>query len=161
MLLSFIVNTRSLAILLIGLPVGLLSKKIGPSKTLVLGIGFSITALILTAFGYKLIFIFIGSFLIGAGEVLITATSYAIASDLIPEDRRGKLFSFYNMTFFLSWGLASTIISGPLIDFLILEGKSDFFAYQMAFLVGIIICLVGVLIYLILEIARKKGKFSS
>jgi MFS family permease len=161
MLLSFIVNTRSLAILLIGLPVGLLSKKIGPSKTLVLGISFSITALILTAFVYNMIFIFIGSFLIGAGEVLIMATSYAIASDLIPEDKRGKLFSFYNMTFFLSWGLAGTLISGPLIDFLILEGRSDFFAYQMAFLVGIIICLVGVLIYLILEIARKNGKFSS
>jgi len=160
-LLSFIVNTRSLAILLIGLPVGILSKKIGPSKTLVLGVSFSITALIFTAFIYNLVFVFIGSFLIGTGEVLIMATSYVIASDLIPEEKRGKLFSYYNMTFFLSWGLASTLISGPLIDLLINIGFIDFFAYQMAFLVGIFICLIGLLIFVLLEIARRKGNFSS
>lgn len=160
-LLSFIVNTRSLAILLIGLPVGILSKKIGVSRTLVLGVSFSIMALIFTAFVYNLIFIFIGSFLVGAGDVLITATSYAIASKLIPEEKRGKLFSFYNMTFFLSWGLASTLISGPLIDLLINIGLSDFFAYQMAFLVGIIICVVGLLIFIFLEISRKNGHYSN
>ena len=161
MLLSFIMNTRSLAILIIGIPIGILSKKIGVSKTLVLGVSFSITALTFTAFTYKLIFVFIGSFFVGAGDVLITATSYAIASELIPEEKRGKLFSFYNMTFFLSWGLASTLISGPLIDLLINGGLSDFFAYQMAFLVGIIICLIGLIIFILLEIARKKGNFSS
>ena len=161
MLLSFIMNTRSLAILIIGIPIGILSKKIGVSKTLVLGVSFSITALTFTAFTYNLIFVFIGSFFVGAGDVLITATSYAIASELIPEEKRGKLFSFYNMTFFLSWGLASTLISGPLIDLLINGGLSDFFAYQMAFLVGIIICLIGLIIFILLEIARKKGNFSS
>ena len=160
-LLSFIVNTRSFAILLIGLPVGVLSKKIGISRTLVLGVSFSITALFFTAFTYNLIFIFIGSFFVGAGDVLIMATSYAIASELIPEEKRGKLFSFYNMTFFLSWGLASTLISGPLIDLLINIGLGDFFAYQMAFLVGIMICLVGLLIFILLEIARRKGNFTS
>ena len=160
-LLSFIMNTRSLAILLIGIPIGVLSKKIGVSKTLILGVSFSITALIFTAFINNLIFVFIGSFFVGAGDVLITATSYAIASELIPEEKRGKLFSFYNMTFFLSWGLASTVISGPLIDLLINIGMSDFFAYQMAFLVGIMICLVGLLIFIFLDIARKKGNFAS
>ena len=160
-LLSFIVNTRSFAILLIGFPVGMLSKKLGTSRTLILGVVFAIFALLFTAFFYNLTFVFIGSFFIGAGDVLISATSYVIASDLIPEEKRGKLFSYYNMTFFLSWGLASTVISGPLIDLLMVFGMSDFFAYQMAFLVGIIICLIGLIIFIFMEFARKRGKFSS
>ncbi|GAH58967.1 unnamed protein product, partial [marine sediment metagenome] len=99
--------------------------------------------------------IFLGSFLIGTGEVIIYASSYAIASNLIPEEIRARLFGVYNTTFFLSWGLACTIISGPLIDFLIGEGFGEIFAYQTAFLVGALITLIGLIIFLALEIWIK------
>ncbi|MFX1479724.1 MAG: hypothetical protein ACFFCI_16500, partial [Promethearchaeota archaeon] len=61
----------------------------------------------------------------------------------------------YNTTFFLSWGSASTLISGPLIDFLINQGRSEVFAYQMAFIIGAILCLVGLLIFILLLIWLK------
>jgi MFS family permease len=150
-LLSFIVNTRSVATILIGFTAGFLSKKFGHGKTLIMGTIIAIIGLIITALTGFLSFIFVGSFLIGTAEVLIYASSYAIASVLIPEEKRGKRFGIYNTTFFLSWGLASTLISGPLIDLLIFQGQTEVFAYQMAFMAGAIMCLIGLIIFIGLE----------
>jgi MFS family permease len=158
-MLSFIANTRSVAVMLIGFGAGYLSKKFGHSRTMIFGTSIGIIALVITATTIHLSFIFIGGFLIGAAEVIIYASSYAIASILIPARMRGKLFAVYNTTFFLSWGSASTLISGPLIDFLINEGTSEVFAYQVAFLIGALMCLIGLIIFILLEIGiiiRKK-----
>ena len=154
-LLSFIANTRSVATLIIGFTAGFLSKKFGHSKTLIIGTSLGIVALIITATTVHLSIIFIGSFLIGAAEVIIYASSYAFASVLIPERMRGKLFAVYNTTFFLSWGVAGTLISGPLIDFLYNEGKSEVFAYQMAFFIGALLCLIGLFVFIALEVWIK------
>lgn len=151
-MLSFIANTRSVAVMIIGFMAGYLSKKFGHSRTLIFGTCIGIVALIFTATTVNLLFIFLGGFLIGVAEVIIYASSYAIASILIPARMRGKLFAVYNTTFFLSWGTASTIISGPLIDFLINQGKSEVLAYQVAFLIGALLCLIGLLIFIFLEI---------
>ncbi|MBD3214316.1 MAG: MFS transporter [Candidatus Lokiarchaeota archaeon] len=159
-LLGFIVNTRSFAVISIGLTSGFLSRKIGHAKTLILGVILAIASLIITAIPNNIIMIFIGSFLIGTSEVIIYAASYAIASILIPEKYRGKLFGAYNATFFLSWGLASTAISGPIIDILINVGICEVFAYQSAFFVGAILTSFGLVIFIISEIKlwRKKRK---
>ncbi len=157
-MLSFITNSRSVATLIIGFTAGVLSKKFGHSKTLIIGTSIGIIALIITATTSYLPIIFIGSFLIGAAEVLIYASSYAIASLLIPSRLRAKLFAVYNATFFLSWGIAGTIISGPIIDTLISEGTSEVFAYQIGFLIAAIICFFGLLIFLILEAWMKIQK---
>ncbi|TXT59592.1 MAG: conserved membrane protein of unknown function [Promethearchaeota archaeon] len=151
-LLGFIVNTRSVATILIGFTAGFFSKKFGHGKTLIIGTTIAITALMVTALTGLLSLIFIGSFLIGTAEVLVYASSYAIASVLIPEEKRGKRFGLYNLTFFLSWGLAGTAISGPLIDFLILQGQTEVFAYQIAFIMGAILCVIGLIIFIGLEV---------
>ena len=150
-MLSFIANSRSVAVMIIGFTAGFLSKKFGHSRTLILGTSIGIIALIITATTIFLQIIFIGSFLIGVAEVIIYASSYAIASDLIPAKMRAKLFAVYNTTFFLSWGSASTLITGPLIDFLINQGTSEILAYQMGFIIAAIICLIGLLIFIFLE----------
>ncbi|MFW9866462.1 MAG: MFS transporter [Candidatus Thorarchaeota archaeon] len=154
-MLSFIANTRSVAVLIIGFIAGLLSKKFGHSRTLIIGTSIGIIALLITATTIYLQGLFIGGFMIGAAEVLIYASSYAFASNLIPASKRGKLFAIYNTTFFLSWGSASTLISGPLIDFLINQGRSEVFAYQMAFIIGAILCLIGLLLFMLLLIWLK------
>ena len=115
----------------------------------------SILALIITGLTDNLILIFVGSFFIGTGEVIIYAASYVIASNLIPSKVRAKLFGVYNTTFFLSWGLACTIISGPLIDFLINNGFEEVISYQAAFIVGALITGIGLIIFLVLEIWLK------
>ncbi len=155
LMLSFIANARSLAVLTIGFIAGILSRRFGHSRTLILGAILAIIALTITALTTTLPFIFMGNFLLGMSEVIIFASSYAIASDLIPSRIRAKWFGMYNTTFFLSWGLSCTIISGPLIDFLIGEGLGEVFAYQTAFLVGALITGIGLIIFLALEIWIK------
>ncbi|MFX0017764.1 MAG: MFS transporter [Promethearchaeota archaeon] len=157
-MLSFIANTRSLAVLTIGLIAGLLSKKLGYSKTLVFGTISAIVALLITALSSNLFLIFVGSFLIGTSDVIIKATSYTIASKLIPTKIRGRLFGVYNTTFFLSWGLACTLITGPVIDLLIFNGFGEIFAYQIAFIVGALITGIGLLIFVLLEFWLKIKK---
>jgi len=157
-MLSFIANTRSVAVMIIGFTAGFLSKKFGHSRALIFGTAIGIIALIITATTIYLPLIFVGGFLIGAAEVLIYASSYAIASNLIPARIRAKLFAVYNTTFFLSWGTAGTFIAGPLIDFLINKGTSEVFAYQMAFLTSALMCLIGLLIFIFLEVWLKIQK---
>ena len=151
-LLSFIANTRSVAVLTIGFLAGTLSKKFGHSRTLILGVSLAIFAVVTTGLTDNLILIFIGSFFMGAADVIIFAASYVIASNLIPSKNRAKLFGVYNTTFFLSWGLACTIISGPLIDFLLNSGFEEVISYQAAFIVGALITGIGLVIFLVLEI---------
>ena len=160
-MLSFIANSRSVATLIIVFTIGALSKRIGHSIALIFGTSIGIVALIITATTSHLPIIFIGSFLIGAAEVIIYASSYVIASVLIPARMRGKLFAVYNTTFFLSWGLAGTLISGPIIDILLREGTSAVFAYQIGFFIAAIICLIGLLIFICLEIWIKIQKSKS
>ncbi len=154
-LLSFIANTRSVAVLTIGFLAGILSKKFGHARTLILGVGLAIFALLTTGLTNNLILIFVGSFFMGTAEVIIFAASYVIASNLIPSKRRAKLFGVYNTTFFLSWGLAGTFISGPLIDFLLSSGFEEVISYQAAFIVGALITGIGLTIFLVLEIRIK------
>ena len=154
-LLSYIANTRSVAVLTIGFLAGTLSKKFGHSRTLILGVCLAIFALLITGITDNLILIFIGSFFMGTGEVIIYAASYVIASNLIPSRIRAKLFGVYNTTFFLSWGLAGTFISGPLIDILLNIGFEEVISYQSAFIVGAVITGIGLVIFLLLEIWLK------
>ncbi len=163
-MLSFAANFRSIAVMLIGFTAGSLSKKLGHSKTLILGTTIGVVALLITATTIYLEIIFLGSFLIGTAEVIISASSYAFASVLIPARMRAKLFAVYNTTFFLSWGSASTLIGGPLIDVLINKGISEVFAYQMAFLLGALICLIGLVIFIFLEVwlnIQKRRNFET
>jgi MFS family permease len=155
-LMGFIANTRSLAVLVIGFVAGALSKKFGHSRTLFLGVSLAIFALTITALTENLILIFIGSFFIGTAEVIIYAASYVIASNMIPSKIRARLFGVYNATFFLSWGLAGTVISGPFIDIL---GKKNVISYQTAFIVGALITGIGLIIFLVLEIWLKPKSF--
>ncbi|NHJ21024.1 MAG: MFS transporter [Candidatus Lokiarchaeota archaeon] len=154
-LMGFIANTRSLATLIIGFLAGTLSKKFGHSRALIFGASLAIIALVITGTTNNLVLIFIGSFFIGTAEVIILASSYVIASNLIPYKVRARLFGAYNATFFLSWGLAGTIISGPIIDFLLNTGFNDVISFRVAFIVGALITGIGLVIFVILEIWLK------
>ena len=93
-----------------------------------------------------------------------TNLTFTDDTDLFNINETTGIFSFtptaddvgvYNATFFLSWGIAGTIISGPLIDFLLNTGFKDVISYQVAFFVGAVITGMGLAIFLILEIWFK------
>jgi len=156
-IIGYIANTRSVAVIIIGFCAAFLSRKLGHSRTLISGILLAIIALIITALTSSVFLVFIGSFLIGAGEVIIYASSYTIAANLIPERIRAKLFGVYNATFFLSWGLPSTILLAPIIDIL-RPNVGENVAYQVSFIVAAIITGIGLLIFILLETWLKIKK---
>ena len=158
-LLSYIMNTHSLAIILLGLFVGGLSYRLGNGNTILLGAFMAIISLILFVFSTDLNLIFLASFLRGSSQVVIMASSYAFASALIPAEDRGRLFGVFNASFFLSWGLAGTLIAGPIVDFLLISGTSEILAYRVAFLAATGVTFIGIVILIALLVwIRIKSK---
>ncbi len=141
--LSHIVNTQSVATILTGIAAGWLGRKLGDGRALCLGAAGAATSLLITATTGVLWPIYPAYFLRGASDVVILASSYAVASILIPPERRAKLFGLFNATLFLSWGLGGTLIAGPIIDTVMAAGAGEVFAYRLAFFSSMIMTLIG------------------
>jgi MFS family permease len=141
--LSTIVNTESLAMILSGLAVGGIVGRIGNGPGVLLGASLSLVYLLIFATTSHLTMIYVGGFIKGCAESIIVAASYAFASLLIPPEQRGRRFGLFNATFFLSWGLAGTLIAGPLVDILIYFGQSVELAYRCSYWAAIFVTLSG------------------
>ena len=141
--LSYIVNTQSVAMIITGLIAGWVGRKIGDGNSLLLGTALAVGSLFLLAIAGNLGLIYVSNFLRGCSEVMVLASSYAFASVLIPPEKRAKLFSIFNATYFLSWGIAGTFIVGPITDVLLAYGASEVFSYQMAFVSSAVMTLIG------------------
>lgn len=155
--LSHVMNIRSLGLIFTGLMAGRLCQRAGDRAMLVLSSGTAVLALLIFGLSDSLAHICVSSFLMGFSEVIILAASYELASSYIPPEKRGRLFAVFNATFFLSWGMAGTLIAGPIIDSLINLGKPHPFAYKMSFLASAGITLLGVFILLGLFRMEKRA----
>ena len=65
---------------------------------------------------------------------------------MAPKEYRGRLFAYYNTTFFLSWGIAGTLVAGPIADILIGQGFSNANAYRGSFIAALVLVVIGVII---------------
>ncbi len=149
-MLSYIFNTSSAALIVFGLLAGRIGRWMGNGRAVCLGGLMAMIYLLLYAFATHLTLIFVGSLFWGAADVIILAASYALASILIPPERRGQLFGLFNATLFLSWGLAGTLISGPIVDFMLSRGSGEVMAYRSAYLSGMILVMIGLAIQVVL-----------
>jgi MFS family permease len=149
-LLSYIYNTESVAIIVFGLLAGRIGRWIGDGPSVCLGAIAAIAYLIFFSFAKDVSLIFVGSLFRGIAEVIIMAASYALASVLIPPERRGRLFGVFNATLFLSWGIGGTLIAGPIVDGLIHAGFAEVLAYRAAYLSGLLLVVVGLIIQSVL-----------
>ena len=141
--LAHIFNTESVAMIGAGLLVGRVLALTGNGKGILTGTAISLTYLLIFAITDQLAFIYAASFLKGAAETLIVAASYAAASIMIPPLQRGRWFGLFNATYFLSWGLAGTLIAGPLVDLLIRFGHAPTQAYRISYLAAFGLTLAG------------------
>ena len=154
--LSYILSMSTAAIFSIGLFIKSLSRRMKDETLLILGSTISIFYLAGFVLSRSLETIYISDFLGGAAMVIIMATSYSYASKLIPPEKRGKQFAWFNATFFLSWGLPGTLITGPLVDKLIKSGYPQTFSYRMAFIAATVMVVIGSII-LLLNFRMKKN----
>ena len=154
--LSYIINTQSLAVVALGWAAGWICRQWGNGPALLAGTAANIFGLFILAYTTALPMIYVSSFLRGMGDVVIMAAAYAYASILIPPERRGRLFAWFNATFFLSFGLAGTLIAGPIIDGLIAADYPQSRAYQVSFAAAAGLTFIGLLVQAALLIYLKR-----
>jgi MFS family permease len=145
-MLSNIVNMQSGAILLGGLIMGRLSRRFSDRVLLLSGSAVATLGLLGFVVARGLTLIFASNFLTGLADVVILASSYSYAARLIPALYRGRQFALFDATMFLSWGVAGTLIAGPLVDFLIRTGAGQGFSYRMGFLSAAALVVIGIIV---------------
>jgi len=77
----------------------------------------------------------------------MTVVGYLVASELIPAERRGRLFGQYNAVTYMSFGLAGTFLGGPIADYLIGTGVTQAAAYVTTFQVASAVSGIGTIIF--------------
>ena len=157
--LSQVVNTQSLAIVALGWTVGWLCRRIGNGAALLAGSLSAVSGLSLLTFSTALPILYVACFLRGVGDAIIMAAGYTFASILIPPQMRGRLFAWYNGTFFLSFGVAGTLIAGPIVDGLIAVSYAETVAYRISFAAAAGLTVIGLLILTGLLWSLRKQRF--
>jgi MFS family permease len=153
---SYIFNTHSAAIVILGWIAGWICLRLGNGFALIIGTLAAVVGLSLLAVTTSLPLIYVASFMRGIGDGVIMAAAYTYASLLFPPLKRGRMFAWFNATFFLSFGLAGTLIAGPIVDGLIAAGRPQPTAYQASFAAAAALTSIGLLIQAALIIMLKK-----
>jgi MFS family permease len=154
-------NVGSIAAMVSGLLIGSVVAKAEDNKVMMFGVILSVAAISWLIVAPSFALALIASFLIGASHVFIESSSYSIVSRMAPKEYRGRLFAYYNTTFFLSWGVAATIVAGPIADYLIAEGLSNADGYRGSFIAALILIAIGIVVLLVSFRYSKKNLPSS
>jgi MFS family permease len=157
---SLILTAWTLGGMLISLLSGWLADKIGRVRTIFIGLSLAIvTPLIYSSISN----VFVMALVYGLNGVsfwTMQIVGFIFAGDIIPADRRGRLFSRYNAAMALSWGPAGLFIGGPLADIQTKSlGLSDYAAYVNTFYASAIIVTLGTILFA-LKVARIKPELS-
>lgn len=139
-------NVGSIASMIAGLIVGSIVAKADDNRVMMSGVFLSVIGIYWLIVTPSFELALLASFLIGASSVIIQSSSYSIVARMAPEEYRGRLFAYYNATFFLSWGIAATLLAGPVADILISGGSSNADAYRGSFIAAIILILLGIVV---------------
>ncbi len=144
---AMIRNSASIATIVASLLAGYLAKRVGRKNAL--GIGFILTVVtpLLYICAQDTSQMMVVNSLSGISMALIGVVGYLVASELIPTERRGTLFGLYNAITYISFGVAGTVIGGPIADHLINAGFAKKDAYIATFWVASFISLAGLVMY--------------
>lgn len=144
---AMIRNSSSIAMIITSLLAGFLADRIGKKKALGLGFGLMVVTPLFYMIAQNAVQMIIFNSLNGVARALMTVVGYLVASDIIPAERRGRLFGQYNAITYISFGLAGSILGGPIADYLIGTGVTKAAAYVTTFQVASAVTLIGTLIY--------------
>jgi len=158
-MLSYIVNMRSIAMIIFGAITGILLKKLKEEWLLFFSSVVGAVHLLIFILANSVPAAFFANFIGGGAQVLIFASSYSVVNYMIPPRKRGRKFAIYNATLFLSWGVAGTLIAGPVADYLLSIGLSPLNSYRGSFWAGL--CLSGIGLILLLVFIKRFKEFQS
>jgi hypothetical protein len=131
-------------------------NRIGSVKILFAGLGLAIITPLFYGSASSVLTTALIYGLNGASFWAIQTSGFSFAGDLIPEDKRGRLFSRYNTVMAISWGAAGFLVGGPLADIQTHNFNiSSWIAYVNTFYLSSIIVLVGTIL-LAVKVAKIK-----
>lgn len=110
-LVGFMIGAYALTQLLLQVPFGMLSDKIGRKKTLLIGLFIFILGSLTCGFADNIYTLILGRFLQGSGA--IGAVGTAMISDMVKEEERGKAMAFMGASIAMSF--AASMVLGPVI----------------------------------------------
>ena len=155
---SFILTAWTLGGMLTSLLSGWLADKIGRVKVIFIGLSLAILTPLLYGSASNVLTMALIYGLNGVAFWTMQTVGFAFAGDIIPEDKRGRLFSRYNTVMALSWGPAGLLVGGPLADIQIQNfGLSFYTAFVNTFYVSSIIVALGTIL-LAVKVAKLKAK---
>jgi len=155
---SLIVSALTIGGMTASILVGRLSDKIGRHKVILMGL--VLAAATLLAFGIvpNIGLMALAYGINGVSFMTLQTASFALAGDIIPEARRGRLLSRYNAVMALSWGPAGLLIGGPLADAQTgILGFPKQAAYINAFTIAALLLVIGAFVF-ILKVSRVHGE---
>jgi MFS family permease len=155
---SFILTAYTIGGMAISLMCGWLADRTGKTKILTAGMLLGIAAPLFYSLATNFYAMAIVYGLSGVSFWTIQTVGFAFAGDIIPEDKRGRMFSRYNTVMALSWGPAGLLIGAPLADLQTkILGFPAYTAYVNTFYTSSILVALGTIIFA-LKVAREKPK---
>jgi MFS family permease len=147
---SLIVSAFTFGGMTASILVGRLSDKIGRHKVILTGL--VLAAATLLAFGIvpNIGLMALAYGINGVSFMTLQTASFALAGDIIPAAKRGRLLSRYNAVMALSWGPAGLLIGGPLADAQTgILGFPKQVAYTNAFLTAALLVVAGAFVFML------------
>jgi len=128
---------------------GRLADKIGRTRTILIGLLLAVATLLLYGIVPNVGLIALTYGINGVSFMTLQTASFALAGDIIPAHRRGRLLSRYNAVMALTWGPAGLLIGGPLADVQTgLLGVTRHTAYINTFIASSILIIIGAVVFL-------------
>jgi len=146
---SLIVTAWTLGGMTASILSGRLADKIGRKKIILIGLLLAETTILVYRIVPNVELMALIHGINGISFMTLQTAAFALAGDIIPANRRGRLLSRYNAVVALNWGPSSLLIGAPLADIQIgAMGISRHTAYINTFLVSSIIIIIGAAIFL-------------
>lgn len=146
---SFILSSWTLGGMLASLLAGRLADRIGRRAVIFAGLLLGTATPLFYGFAPDVVSIAVIYGINGMSFMTMQTAGFALAGDIIPEHRRGRLLSRYNAVMALSWGPAGLLIGGPIADVQTrILGTPTHTAYMNAFFISSALILLGTLVFL-------------
>lgn len=146
---SFILSSWTLGGMIASLVAGRLADKVGRPTVILVGLVNMAVTPLFYGIAQSVVFMAAVYGINGVSFMTLQTAGFALAGDIIPEHRRGRLLSQYNAVMALSWGPAGLLIGGPLADTQTgALGVPAHKAYINVFVTSSVLIMVGTFVFL-------------
>jgi MFS family permease len=145
---SLILSTWTIGGMIANIVLGRLADKVGRNKVMFFGLIIAAITPLLYGVALTVPLMALVYGLNGVSFWTSQTVGFAIAGDIIPEHKRGRLLSRYNAVMAIGWGPAGFLVGGPLADIQVrILGLATYTAYLNTFFASSIMVILGTILF--------------